>query len=154
MRHAVRLPVSVARVHRDVVEIALVREQADLAKAQAGRLDLGVAQQQAAEAAALPAWGDGHVLQPQVIASRLELDHADQATVQLEHPDLVLAQRVRVVDEHGQRGATDQRFVVPVRGSDELRDGFGIGRGGPAQRRREVRVRPWRAMVRVRCRSS
>ena len=149
-----RLPVSVARVHGDVVVIALVGEQADLSKAEAGRLDLGMAQQQAAEAAALPAWGNGHVLDPQVIASRRKLDHADQPTVQLEHPDLVLAYRVRIVDEHGQRGATDERLVVAIGSSHELRDRLGIGVDGPPQRRREVRVGHGVRWYGLRCRSS
>ena len=74
----IRLAVSIARVHGDVVDVALVREQADLEKAVPRCFDLGMPQQQAAETPALPAWVDGHVLDPQVVGLRLELDHADR----------------------------------------------------------------------------
>ena len=80
--------------------------------------------------AALPAWGDGHVLDPHLVGPQLELEDANQLTVQLEHPDLVLADRVRVVDEHRHRRATDQGFVVSIGGNHELGDRLGIGVSG------------------------
>ena len=55
-------------------------------KAVAGRFDLGMAQQQAAEARPCQR-GATATFSTHIVGPRLELEHADQPTVQLEHPD-------------------------------------------------------------------
>ena len=87
----------------------------------------------APEATAPPARRHRHVLDPQVVGSRIQLQDAHQGAIRFEDPDLVVANRVLVVDEHRQRRPTDQRLELTVCVGDERGDRVRVGGGGPAQ---------------------
>ena len=154
VRHAMRFPISVARVHGDVVDVAFVREQTDLAQAVAGRLNLGMVAAGGGRSRGPASVGRRRRSRPTGGRPAARARARRPAHVKLEHPDLVLAHRIRVVDEHGQRRATDQRFVVPIGGSDELGDRRDIGVSGPPQRWRVFGFGHGVRWYGLRCRSS
>ncbi len=133
MGPAMRLPVAIALVHGDVVEVSLVGQQAQATDAPAARLVVGVPQQAATQAPALPCRRDCDVLDPELIRLLDQLKDADDLAVSVEDPDLVLADGDRVVGEHRHRRPADERRVAAVRGGYQVADRVRVGCGRPTQ---------------------
>ena len=68
------LAVSVAGVHGDVLDVALVRQEANRGTVKPSSLILGMGQQSATEAPPLLLGRDGDVLDPQLIVVQHEFD--------------------------------------------------------------------------------
>ena len=129
------LAVSVAGVHGDVLDVALVRQEANRGTVKPSSLILGMGQQSATEAPPLLLGRDGDVLDPQLIVVRHEFDDTRERSAGVEDPHLVLHDGLRIVDEHGHRRPADQRDVLPVRGRHQVADRVSVVRSGATEDR-------------------